>query len=92
MTCLTQHASEPDGQVLLHGHQRSLVSDSQPLVVLEDICKAGTVPLCQRAARTSGAQQGGIKLLAEPHLEKDRGWYGKTNRRQGSGLVSCQLR
>lgn len=43
----------------------------QPLVVLEDVREAGAVPLCQRAARAPGAQQGGIKLLAEPHLEGD---------------------
>lgn len=42
---LSQHASEPYGQVLLHGHQRGLVPHRQPLVILEDICEAGAVPL-----------------------------------------------
>lgn len=42
---LTQHASEPYGQVLLHGHQRGLVPHCQPLVILEDVCEAGAVPL-----------------------------------------------
>lgn len=42
---LTQHASEPDGQILLHGHQRGLVPHRQPLVILEDVCEAGAVPL-----------------------------------------------
>lgn len=41
----TQHAGEPDGQILLHGHQGGLVSHCQPLVILEDVCEAGAVPL-----------------------------------------------
>lgn len=42
---LTQHACEPDGQVLLHGHQGGLVTHRQPLVVLEDVGQAGAVAL-----------------------------------------------
>lgn len=53
------------------------MSHCQPLVVLEDVREAGTVPLCQRAARAPGAQQGGIKLLTEPNLETRRGKSGR---------------
>lgn len=66
----TQHASEPDGQILLHGHEGGFVSHCQPLVVLEDICEAGAMPLRQWAARAPGAQQGGVELLTKPYLEK----------------------
>lgn len=69
MRTLTQHAGEPDGQVLLHGHQRGLVPHRQPLVILEDIGQARAVPLCQGAAGTSGAQQWGVEPLAEPYLD-----------------------
>lgn len=65
----TQHATEPDGQVLLHGDQRGLVTDRQPLVILENVGEAGAVPLSQRAAGAPGTQQGGVELLAEPNLE-----------------------
>lgn len=68
MHLLTQHASEPNGQVLLHWHQCGLVSHSQPLIILEDICEARAVSLCQRAARALGTQQRGIKLLSKPAL------------------------
>lgn len=43
---LTQHAGEPDGQVLLHGHQGGFMSHCQPLVILEDVRETGAVPLC----------------------------------------------
>lgn len=65
----TQHAAEPDGQVLLHWDQRGLVADRQPLVILENIGEAGAVPLSQWAAGAPGTQQGGVELLAEPNLE-----------------------
>lgn len=67
---LTQQRAQPDGQVLLHGHQRGLVSHRQPLVVLEDVGEAGSVPLAQQAAGAPGAQQGGIELLAVPNLKR----------------------
>lgn len=65
----TQHPGEPDGQILLHGHQSGFMSHCQPLVVLEDICEARAMPLCQRAARAPGAHQGGVEFLPEPYLE-----------------------
>lgn len=65
---LTQHAREPDGQVLLHGHQRGLVPHRQPLVILEDVSQARAVPLGQRAAGAPGAEQWGVEPLAEPYL------------------------
>lgn len=68
----TQHASEPDGQVFLHWHQGGLVPHSQPLVILEDVCEAGAVPLGEGAARAPRAEQGGIELLPEPNLQTRR--------------------
>lgn len=73
---LTQHAAEPDGQILLHGHQGGFMPHCQPLVILEDVGEAGAVPLGQRAARAPGApgaQQRGIELLPEPHLDTREG-------------------
>lgn len=69
---LTKYAREPDGQVLLHGHQRGLVPHCQPLVILEDVSQARAVSLCQGAARTSGAEQWGVEPLAEPYLDMTR--------------------
>ena len=50
----TEHAGQPDGEVLLHGYQGGLVSHGQPLVILEDIGKARAVSLRQGAAGASG--------------------------------------
>lgn len=65
---LPQHAAEPNGQILLHGHQGGLMPHCQPLVILENVCQAGTVSLGQRAAGAPWAHRRGVKLLAEPNL------------------------
>lgn len=52
------------------------MSHCQPLVILENIRKTGAMPLCQWAARASGAQGRGIKFLTKPYL-KTRGEEGK---------------
>lgn len=62
---LTQHVREPDGEIFLHGEECGFVSYSEPLVVLENICKARAVT---RGVGRARALQRRLKLLPKPNL------------------------
>lgn len=63
---LTEHVSEPEREIFLHGKEGSFMSYSEPLVILENICEARAMTRDERRAR---ALQGGLELLTEPSLE-----------------------